>query len=394
MDREWREAIDMRSSLVNVGLVVVSAALLRYWSLRLGFVSAIETEVVRGASQLIRTGSYRPAALTHPTLPLYLHTAVAIVHFLVGAVRGAWTSLADYGPHQFVAWGRGFSAFLGTAVVVIVYQIGMRWGARHALLAAGLMAVTPAHVAVSREIGDGSPLVFFSALTLLCSLAAVERGRRRSFIAAGAAAGLAASSHYAGAVILIVPLIAGWMTVNDERSRLSRAAWVVTAAVAAFVVTTPLSVRDLPAFLDGFAAAASPWTAGSTAGAAGALELMRQLMRAFDWPGMMLVLAGVALAIIRAITGPGHSRWTLLVSFPVLYFTVAAWHGFTADTVLLPLLPAAVVLAANAVISGVSLLRRFDIPRAARTTLIAALTVIAVLPPAVHSIALVHRAGR
>jgi 4-amino-4-deoxy-L-arabinose transferase-like glycosyltransferase len=394
MDREWREAIDLRSSLINVGLVVVSAALLRYWSLRLGFASAIETEVVRGASQLIRTGAYRPAALTHPTLPLYLHTAVAIVHFLVGAVRGAWRSLADYGPHQFVAWGRGFSAFLGTAVVVLVYQIGMRWGARHALLAAGLMAVMPTHVAVSREIGDGSPLVFFSALTLLCSLIAAERGKRTAFLAAGAAAGLAASSHYAGAVILIVPLVAGWMTITDESSRLSRAAWVVLAALAAFVVTTPLCVRDLPAFLDGFAAAASPWTAGSRAGAAGALELMRQLMRAFEWPGVILVLAGVALAIVRAITGPGHARWTLLVSFPVLYFTVVAWHGFTSDTVLLPLLPAAVVLAANAVISGVSLLRRFDIPRAARTTLIAALTVLAVLPPAVHSIALVHRAGR
>jgi 4-amino-4-deoxy-L-arabinose transferase-like glycosyltransferase len=392
MDREWREAIDMRSSLVNVGLVVASAALLRYWSLRLGFVSAVETDVVRGASQLIRTGSYHPA-LTHPTLPLYLHTAVAIAHFMIGAVRGAWSSLVDYGPHQFVAWGRGFSAFLGTAAVVVVYQIGMRWGARHALLAAGLMAVTPTHVAVSREIGDGSPLVFFSALTLLCSLTAVERGRRTSFIAAGATAGMAASSHYAGAIILIVPLVAGWMTMTGETSRLSRAAWVVVAAVAAFVVTTPLSVRDLPAFLDGFAAAASPWAAGSTAGGAGALELMRQLMQALEWPGVILVLAGVVLAIVRAITGPGHARWTLLVSFPVPYFAVVAWHGFTSDTVLLPLLPAAVVLAANAVISGVSLLRRFDIPRAARTTLIAALTVLAVLPPAVHSIALVHRAG-
>jgi dolichyl-phosphate-mannose--protein O-mannosyl transferase len=308
MDREWREAIDLRSSLINVGLVVVSAALLRYWSLRVGFVSAIETEVVRGASQLIRTGSYRPAALTHPMLPLYLHTGVGIVHFLIGAVRGAWRSLADYGPHQLVAWGRGFSALLGTAVVVIVYQIGMRWGARHALLAAGLMAVTPTHVAVSREIGDGSPLVFFSALTLLCSLTAVERGKRTAFIAAGAAAGLAASSHYAGAVILIVPLIAGWMTISDESSRLSRAAWILIAALAAFVVTTPLSVRDLPAFLDGFAAAASPSSAGSSAGAAGALELMRQLMRSFEWPGVILVLAGVALAIVRAITGPGHAR--------------------------------------------------------------------------------------
>jgi fucose 4-O-acetylase-like acetyltransferase len=123
------------------------------------------------------------------------------------------------------------------------------------------------------------------------------------------------------------------------------------------------------------------------------LDLMRQLTQALEWPGVILVVAGVVLAIVRAITGPGHARWTLLVSFPVLYFTVVAWHGFTSDTVLLPLLPAAVVLAANAVVSGVSLLRRFDIPRAARTTLIAALTVLAVLPPAVYSIALVRQAG-
>ncbi len=47
-----------------------------------------------------------------------------------------------------------------------------------------------------------------------------------------------------------------------------------------------------------------------------------------------------------------------------------------------------------AVISGVSQLRRFSIPRAARTALIAALTVAAVLPPAIVSIEIVRQAGR
>jgi 4-amino-4-deoxy-L-arabinose transferase-like glycosyltransferase len=394
MEREWREAIDMRSSLVNLGLVVLAGALLRFWNASHGFVSTIETEVLGGASQVVRTGSYHPAVLTHPTLPIYLQAAVGILHFLGGAIRGAWGSLAEYGPHQMVAWGRGFSALLGTMVVAIVYQIGMRWGARHALLAAGLMAVTPTHVAVSREVGDGSPLTFFSALTLLFSLMAFERGRRNGFVIAGAAAGLAASSHYAGGLLVLVPLTAAWMTVSDDSPRLSRAASVVIAALAAFVATTPLSIGDLPAFLNGFAAAASPAQAGSIAGAAGALELMRQLVWALQWPSVILLMSGVALAIVRAITGPGHTRWTLLVSFPVIYFALVAWHGFSTDTVLLPLLPAAVVLAANAVISGVSLLRRFDIPRAARTALIAALTVLAVLPPAVYSIELVRHAGR
>ena len=380
----------MRSSLVSVGLVVVSGALLRYWNLRHGSVGPFETEIVDPVLQLIHTGSYRPQALVRPTLPIYLHALVAIVHFILGAITGVWRSLAEFGPGQIIAWGRGFSALVGTAVVFIVYQIGMRWGARHALLAAGLMAVTPTHVAVSRQIGEGSPLTFFSALSLLLSLIAIERGGRRRFIAAGLAAGFAAASHYAGAIVVVVPLVAAWMTTSDESSRVSRAVAVSLAAVAAFVVATPLSVGDLPAFLNGFAIAASP----TGAGMAGDVELLRQLVWALQWPGVVLAFAGLSLGIVRAMTGPGHTRWTLLVSFPVAYFALVAWNGAASDAILLPLLPATTVIAAIAVISGVSLLRRFDIPRAARTALIAALTVVAVLPPAVFSIELVRQAGR
>jgi hypothetical protein len=53
---------------------------------------------------------------------------------------------------------------------------------------------------------------------------------------------------------------------------------------------------------------------------------------------------------------------------------------------LLPLLPAVCLLAAAGCVSGVSLLRRFDIPRTARTAIIAAITIAAVLPPAWQSL--------
>jgi len=392
MEREWRESSDMRSSLLSIGLVVVSAALLRYWHLRHDAVSPAEGQIIEAVIQLLQTGSYRPRALTQPTLPIYLQAGVAIVHFLWGAIGGAWRSIGAFGGAQVVAWGRGCSALLGTACVFVVYQIGMRWGARHALLAAGLMAVAPMHVAASRAIGAGAPLTFCTALTLLFSLQATERGHRRAIVAAGAAAGLAAASHYAGAIAILMPLVAGWMTRSDESPRAARAAAALLAALAAFVVATPLSVRDLPAFLNGFAAAAAPPAAGAPA--SGNVDLLEQLLWAMQWPGVILAFSGLSLASVRAVTGPGHTRWTLLAGFPLVYFALVAWHGAVADAIVLPMLPATTVLAAIAVISGVSQLRRFEIPRAARTALIAALTVAAVLPPAVLSIELVRQAAK
>jgi 4-amino-4-deoxy-L-arabinose transferase-like glycosyltransferase len=388
-DKEWREAIDMRSSLVSVGIVVICAALLRFWSLGQGQVSVVESETIDAVVQLIHSGSYHPAALTRPTLPIYLHTFVAVVHFLLGAAVGTWSSLASFGADDIVFWGRSVSALLGIVTVLVVYRIGLRWGARHGLLAAGLMAVTPAHVAASREIADGAPLTLLTALTLLLSIEAVERGKGR-FVAAGIAAGLGAATHYGAVLLLMMPLTAVWMTPDHERPRSWRALFVLFAALAAFVVATPLSVRDLPAFLDGFAQAASPLGKDILS----AQEIVEKLGSALEWPGVILAVAGVILGIVRAIAGPGHTRWTLLVSFPVLFFGIVDWHGAASDVVLLPIIPAAALLAGIAVVSGVSLLRRFDIPRTARTALIAALTVFVLLPPAVVSVEIVLDARR
>ena len=383
----------MRSSLLSIGLVVVSGALLRFWNLDHAHVAAVETRVVMAVAQLIHSGSYRPSSLAQPTLPIYLQTSVAMIHFIWGAAAGAWRSVTGFGPEQIIGWGRGFSALIGTAVVFIVFQIGSRWGARHALLAAGLLAVTPLHVSHSRQMADGSALTFFSALTLLLSLIAVERQHRRRFIIAAAAAGLAAACHFAGTLLVLLPLVAVWMTPDEKDHRLPRAALVLVTAVIAFIAANPLAIGDLPAFLNGVAEAAAPVDA-RVAGGVDRLDILAALDGTLRWPGVILAVAGLILGIVRAVTGPGHTRRTLLVSFPVVQLAVALWRRATPDTALLPLMPAVTVLAAIAVISGVSLLRRFDFPRSVRTALIAALTVAAVLPPALVSIELVRQEGK
>ena len=84
--------------------------------------------------------------------------------------------------------------------------------------------------------------------------------------------------------------------------------------------------------------------------------------------------------------GPGRVRWALAVVFPLVYLWMLSGQRIVFARYLLPAVPFLCVLAAAAVVSGVSLLRRYEIPRAPRTALIAALTIAALLPPALMSI--------
>jgi hypothetical protein len=107
---------------------------------------------------------------------------------------------------------------------------------------------------------------------------------------------------------------------------------------------------------------------------------------AFGWPALVLALCGVGLGVVRLARGPGRVRWALAVAFPLLYFVMITQQRIVYGRYLLPMIPPLCVLAATAVVSGVSLLRRYEIPRGPRTALIAALTTVALLPPAMVSI--------
>ena len=74
------------------------------------------------------------------------------------------------------------------------------------------------------------------------------------------------------------------------------------------------------------------------------------------------------------------------VVFPLVYYTMLTTQKIVFARYLLPLTPAVCLLAAIGVVSGVSLLRRYEIPRAPRTALIAGLTIAALLPSIVKSI--------
>lgn len=389
IEREWREASDLRTSRIALAIVLISAAVLRFWALGRGIPYAVqvdEPEIIERALTMMRTGSLNPRGFfDYPALFIYVQFVGVCARFMWGAVEGSWTSLAQVTGADFYLWGRAITAAFGVVTVLLVYHIGMRWGARHALLAAGLMAVLPLHVRYSHYVLNDVPLTFFVTLTFLLSLVAHERNTLRAFAFAGAAAGLATATKYTGGAALLMPLLACWMTVPARPSRRALALAAIGSAAAVFLVAAPYTLLDLPGFLDAFGRLAGEYRT-STADEP-ALIVYIKLLRghALGLPALLLAAGGMGLGIVRLVRGPGRVRWALAVVFPLIYLWTISGQRLIFARYLLPLVPALCVLAAAAVVSGVSLLRRYEIPRAPRTALIAGLTVAALLPPALMS---------
>lgn len=387
-EREWREASDMRRPQLLLAAILAVAAGLRFWALGAGIPHSLgvdEPELMNRAVQMMRTGDFNPHFFDYPGFYIHLQLVVATLRFLAGASAGEWTSLNQVSPADFYLWGRALTALLGTATVLLLYQAGMRWGTRCAALGAGLLAVMPLHVRESHFVLTDVPVTFFVTLAFLLSLRANEAGRASAFALAGAAAGAAAATKYPGGLSVLLPLVAVWMTPGARPSRLVSSVAVLGAAGAAFLIAAPYTILDLPGFLNGYARLAGYYSDSPPVDPIW-LVYLKHLRNALHWPASLMVLAGLLLGTVRAIRGPGRVRWTLAVVFPLVFFWVVSRQTLIYARYLMPLIPFVCILAAAAVVSGVSLLRRFDIPRAPRTALIAALTVAALLPPAMRAI--------
>jgi 4-amino-4-deoxy-L-arabinose transferase-like glycosyltransferase len=397
LEREWREASDLKPATVWLAVVVVVAAVLRFMHLGHGIPFQIgidEPELMSRAVRMMRTGSPNPQFFDYPGLMLYVHAALATIRFLVGAIAQEFRSLDQVSMDDFFLWGRALTATLGVATVALVHQIGMRWGARHALLAAGLMAVMPMHVRESHYVLTDVPVTFFTALTMLLSLSAHEKASVKAFALAGIAAGLATGTKYTAGVAVLLPVIAAWMTLSARPSRVACVGAALGGCLVTFLVVAPYTLLDLPGFLNGFAYLMTHYRPRGPDEEPSWLLYLKHLRLNMGWPALILLCSGLVLGIVRAVGGPGRVRWTLLVAFPLVFFYLLSGRGLVYGRYLLPAIPFVCVLAAIAVISGVSLLRRFDIPRAPRTALIVALTVAAVLPPALTSAQFVRSIGR
>lgn len=377
------------------GIVAIGLGL-RTWNLDAGVPYAVgvdEPQVANRALRMMQTGDFHPHFFDYPSLYIYVQLCAAIGTFLVGAMAGQYPSLASFTAADFYPVARLVTAVFGVATVVLTLRIGERYDPRVALGGGLLLAVMPLHVRESHFVLTDVPMTFFVTLTLLAALRAAERPSARRFAAAGLAAGLAAATKYNGGLALLLPLVvvaaAGW---RGHRVLPALGAVVGTAA-GAFLVAAPYTLLDLPGFLQEFARLNHEYR-GSRDGPAPWITYFKHLRINFGEPAMAAAIAGVGLALTRAIRGPDRLRFGLLLLFPAVYFDLLASRSLVFGRYLVPLVPMLCLLAALSVVAAADAALATVGWRRMRGPIVALVAVVLLAVPLRHSLRFNRDLGR
>src|SRR5262245_27352233 len=199
----------LRAALPLAGMLALAAAL-RFTALDFGLPyphARPDEGTAVGHAVAILSGDPNPHFFHWPSLALYVFAAVLAIAHTFGAALTA--------PQQVVLV-RAVVAAAGTLTVVPAARITASLAGRDtpvagrdaALTAALFLAVAPLHVRESHFAMTDVLMTLFVTIALALAVRARETGRARTFSAAGAAAGIAASTKYNAAALLAVVLAA------------------------------------------------------------------------------------------------------------------------------------------------------------------------------------------
>jgi hypothetical protein len=145
-------------------------------------------------------------------------------------------------------------------------------------------------------------------------------------------------------------------------------------------------VIDLPTFLNQFARLSAEFRTTATFHDPVWLIYLKHLRNALQWPGSIIVAAGITLGLFKVAAGPDRAKWALITIFPLLYFRFISNQTLFFGRYLLPLLPFLSLLGAAAIAELVRQFRLTPVAPAARNAVIVALAALAIAPPAYTSI--------
>ena len=252
--------LNTRSSALIVA-ILVGAAALRLWGLPWGLPDTThlfsyhpdEYHSLRGLFSLAQ-GSLNPHFFNYGSLYLYLVAAAAVIahgSLLVGVVPRALTF--EGLPEAVRLWtldARIVSVLAAILTVIVVYWLARRvLGNSAALVACAFLATMPLHVLHSHYGTVDITQALFVSLCLLFSVRIVQQRSWQACLWAGIMAGLAASTKYNGAAVIVAPLVAiflpaddSWSHAGDSEKRAAKLLAIVLGAAAAFLLTSPYTL--------------------------------------------------------------------------------------------------------------------------------------------------------
>jgi uncharacterized membrane protein len=212
-----------RTFWIVAGLTVLAAGL-RFATL--GVQSYHHDEIVT-ASRILRDGFWHAmeaVGFSESAPPLYY------------ALAWLWTQVTGTGE----AGLRSVSAIAGVATVPVAYLLGVELSSRRAgIVAAALVAVNPMLLWYSQEARAYALFALLTALSLLYFVRALDRGRRRDFIAWGVVSALALATHYFAAF----PIAAEALWLLRRRGRETAPGLAILAGAG--LLLAPLAIHQM-----------------------------------------------------------------------------------------------------------------------------------------------------
>jgi hypothetical protein len=347
-----------RQSVIALAAIGLAALALRLVGLQYGLPAVYNPDEVAIMARALAfaKGSLNPHNFLYPTFYFYVLFAWVAVYLGFVYLSGRVASIAALqrlyftDPTGIYTAGRALGAAAGVATVLLVHRLGARLAdTRAALAAAVFLAVAPLSVRDSHYVKHD----VFATMVVLVAYLAMARvwpaspaggARRRDVIAAGAACGIAFSTHYYCA-FLALPL--AWVVVQAWRPRgwnavVSGILVAGAASAAAFLLLSPfIAVEPLTAWRDVTANRAIVVDRAVAAGAfAPAIRYLQILWN--DSMGTPVVVLGAVGALWMLAVAP--ARALLLLAFPVPFF-VFITNTVPASRYLNPVLPFVAVFA-------------------------------------------------
>ncbi len=344
--------------------IVLLAASLRIWGINFGLPYLYHPDepwTVNIAQNMFKTGDTNPHFFQWPSLLMYLNALAYLPYYLVGRLAGVFGNPADVpGPITIVMGvgrapmpttfllGRILSVIFGSAAVALIFLVG--WQLTKStivgLMAALMMAISPVNVTLSRYITPDMILTFFVLLSFWGSVRVVQHGKTVDYIVAGVAAGLAASTKYNGAVILVSLLTAHFLRCGLRGFREPIFYIAVALSGVTFLLINPFVILDYPEFIAGLLHDVRHYSTGHLGMEGNALGYYLNYL----WQDQGLVAFLAALEIFRGLYK--RSKQTLVIaSFPLIYLLFVSGFQVRNTRTLLPLIPFLFLLASSLLVS-------------------------------------------
>ncbi len=186
----------------------------------------------------------------YPGAAFWLFSGASFLRFMRGLGAGLVTTPAHLSVTEFVAAARLANVFVAVGIVTLTALIGRRIAGWWAGLLAGLLvAIAPLSVDTT-TVCRCDPVMLLAVLGAVhLALLAQDRQSNGWFVAAGAAAGIAAGVKYS-AVFAIVPVWLATLALASWPDRIKAGARALVAFAAAIAITQSLRLVRLSQLAD------------------------------------------------------------------------------------------------------------------------------------------------